>query len=420
MNNSQTHYTSLLGFFLFAFSALLLFGAAFFLGFSVLLMYLKAGDFAVPTLIYVFTTAFLGILVSVAAVIALLRFTNKPAAHAPVSTAFPAWQIGAGILGGGLVLLIGYLIQYIETVNWLILPLLTVPAVILPLWSIVGLGVRGIPLGSRWRTWGALGVSLTLTPFVLVLIEVILIIVILVMIVLYVGSQPDLTAQFERLAAYIMFLDPETEAGMEEILRLLTPFLMRPGVLIPLLTMFSLLIPLVEELFKPLVAWFFAGRLESPAQGFAFGALSGAGFAIWETFNTSGQMAEWGSVLVSRIGTGLLHVTTSALMGMAIFLAWRQRRYLRLLGTYLLVVFLHGVWNAAAIMVSFSALSVEYIQKDEFLPMQWFSTALLVVLIGILLALLMMNNRQLRQAAAAQPIETALPAADSDRMPKDV
>jgi uncharacterized membrane protein SirB2 len=71
-------------------------------------------------------------------------------------------------------------------------------------------------------------------------------------------------------------------------------------------------------------------------------------------------------------------------------------------------------------MVSFSALSVEYIQKDEFLPMQWFSTALLVVLIGILLALLMMNNRQLRQAAAAQPIETALPAADSDRMPKDV
>ncbi|GAB4460979.1 MAG: hypothetical protein OHK0041_25060 [Anaerolineales bacterium] len=420
MTNTQTHYASLLGFFLFAFSALLLFGLAFFLGVSLLLMYLKAGAFAVPAAIYVFTTAFLGILVSAAAVAALLRFLNQPAAHAPVSTAFPAWQIGAGILGGGLALFVGYLIQYNQAVNWLILPLLTVPAVMLPLWTIVGLGVRGISLGSRWRTWGALGVSLTLTPFVLVVIEIILIIIIIVLVVVYVGAQPNLTAEFERLAAQLMFLDLETEMGMDAMLRLITPLLMRPAVLLPILMMFSLLIPLVEELFKPLVVWIFARRLESPAQGFAFGALSGAGFAIWETFNASGQMNEWGSVLVSRIGTGLLHVTTSALMGLAIFLAWRERRYLRLLGTYLLVVLLHGIWNAAAIMVSFSALSVEYLQTGGFRSLQWISSGVLVALIGILLAILLMNNRRLRQAAAAPPVEAALPAADSDNMPKDV
>lgn len=131
-------------------------------------------------------------------------------------------------------------------------------------------------------------------------------------------------------------------------------------------------------------------------------------------------MSEWGSVLVSRISTGLLHVTTSALMGLAIFLAWRERRYLRLLGTYLLVVLLHGIWNAAAIMVSFSALSVEYLQTGGFRSLQWISSGVLVALIGILLALLMMNNRRLRQAAAAQPVEAALPAADSNSMPKDV
>lgn len=413
MNNTQTHYGSLLGFFLFAFSALLLFAMAFFLGVSLLFAYVNTGTIATPSLIYSFTTAFLGFLVSIAAVIALLRFLNKPWAHAPVSTSFPNWQIAAGILGGGLALLVGYVLQDNKAVNWLVLPLLTVPAVMLPLWTLVGLGVRDISLGSRWRTWGALGISLTLTPFVLVVIEIIMIVGIIAVVFLYVGTQPDLVAEFERLGTQFMFLDPETEAGTEEILKLITPFLMKPAVIIPMLVMFSLLIPLAEELIKPLVVWFFARRLDSPAQGFAFGALSGAGFATWETFNTSGQMAEWGNILVSRVGTGLLHITTSAFMGMAIYLAWRERRYLRLLGTYLLVVLLHGVWNAAAITVSFSALSVMYRQADGYLSLQWLAGGMLVVLAAALLSLLIVTNSKLRQAAEAQQTVDAPPPAEA-------
>lgn len=403
MNNAQTHYGSLLGFFLFAFSALFLFIMAFFLAVSLLPAYVNTGKIATPTVIYSFSTAFLGVLVSIAAVIVLLRFLNNPLADAPVSTAFPAWQIAAAILGGGLALLVGYSFQNNEAVNWLILPLLTIPAVMLPLWTIVGLGIRGISLGPRWRTWGVLGISLTLTPFVLVVIEIVMIIGIIVLVFLYAGTQPDLVAEFKRLGTQFMFLDVETEAGAEEILKLITPFLMKPVVFIPMLVMFSLLIPLVEELIKPLVVWFFARRLDSPAQGFAFGALSGAGFAMWETFNASGQMAEWGSILFSRIGTGLLHITTSGLMGMAIYLAWRERRYLRLLGTYLLVVLLHGVWNAAAITVSFSELSLMYMQADGYLPLKWIAKGGVVILVMALLALLIVTNRKLRQAAATQP-----------------
>lgn len=412
MNNTQTHYGSLLGFLLFTFSALLLFGLAFFLGISLLFSYLNSGVMPMPITIYTFTTAFLGLLVGTAAVIALLRFLNKPAALAPVSTTFPLWQIAVSVAGAALVLLVGYLLQNNEKVNWLILPVLTIPAVLFPLWIIVGLGVRGIPLGSRWRTWGALGVSITLTPFILVLIEIIMIVVVVTAVVMYVGTQPNLTAQFERLGGQLMFLDPQSEAGMEQILKLLAPFLLRPVVLIPLLTMFSLFIPLVEEFFKPLVVWIIGKRLDSAGQGFAFGAMSGAGFAIWETFNVSGQMAEWGSTLLSRVGTGLLHITTSALMGMAIVLAWRERRYLRLLGTYLLVVLLHGLWNAAAIIISFSTLVVAYSRTEGLRTLQWAAIFVMILLIGALLAMLITFNRKLRQAAEAQQASASPPLAE--------
>src|SRR4030095_3220829 len=118
----------------------------------------------------------------------------------------------------------------------------------------------------------------------------------------------------------------------------------------------AILVPALEEIFKPLGVWLLAGKLKSPAQGFTLGALSGAGYALIETIGVSSQTVEWASLLFSRIGTGVLHITTSALMGAAIVLAWRERRYLWLLGIYILAVALHGLWNALAITYTFSSL----------------------------------------------------------------
>ncbi|MCK7530785.1 MAG: PrsW family glutamic-type intramembrane protease [Marinilabiliales bacterium] len=95
----------------------------------------------------------------------------------------------------------------------------------------------------------------------------------------------------------------------------------KAGVVILVAIFFSVLIPLMEELIKPLAVWLLAGRLDSAAQGFAFGALGGAGFGLIETLNVSGQITEWGLLLFTRIGTGLLHIATSAIMGAAIL--WR-------------------------------------------------------------------------------------------------
>ncbi len=213
--------------------------------------------------------------------------------------------------------------------------------------------------------------------------------------------------EFENLSRQLTFIDLESE---EQALRVILPYLVKPSVVVPALIFFSIVIPLLEELVKPLGVWLLVGKLDSAAQGFVFGALGGAGFALVETFNVSGQMGEWGIVLFTRIGTGLLHVTTSALMGGAIFPAVRERRYLRLLGTYLLVVLLHGLWNASALTVSFSALAGTYLQPGRFETLQWISAIGIVVLAVALFVILIASNRRYQKQAPVE--ETPAPTDD--------
>ena len=409
MNKPQMHYPSFFGFLLFAVAALLLFALGLLLGFSALFVYLNQGSVDVQTAVYTATIFFLATLLGIASVNSLLRVLNKQAASVPVSTSFGCWKIAAGVTGAGLALLIGHLVQDNASINWLALPLLTIPAVALPIWTITGLGARDLSLGSRWRTWSAFGISLTVTPFILFMLEVLVAIAILIFVVIYAVANPDVAAEFERLSTQFASIDLESE----EAIRLIIPYLTRPGVIILVTIFFSVIIPLMEELIKPLAVWLLAGRLDSAAQGFAVGALGGAGFALVETLNVSGQITEWGLLLFTRIGTGLLHIATSAIMGAAIYMAVRERRYLRLLGTYLLAVLLHGLWNASAITVSFSALAVTYSQADGYASLQWISTIGLILLAIVLLTLLVASNRKLQKTMPVSLPEDA-PAAQID------
>jgi len=390
MKSSQTHYPSIIGFLLFALAATFVFVVSFILGLSVLINYLSGDVLEVSSAVYTVTIFFTGSLLGVVSIISLLRFMNKPFALTPVSTNFEGWKIAVGVIGAGITLILGIWVRENQSINWLALPLLTIPAVIFPIWTLMGLAARGLSLGTRWRTWGAFGISLTVTPFMLFMLETVVLIVIVVIAILFVAATPDLAAEFETLSSQFAFINPQSEEG----LRLLLPYLSKPMVVIPVTIFIAIIVPVMEELLKPLVVWALASKLDSAAQGFAFGALSGAGFAVWETFNVSGQTAEWGSVLFTRIGTGLLHITTSALMGGAIFLAIRERRYLRLLGMYLLAVLLHGLWNISAIAVSFSALLNTYQPAKVYETLQWGSTIGLVVIALILLTLLITSNRR--------------------------
>ena len=405
MKSSQTHYPSLIGFLSFAVAALLLFTLGIVLGLSALFVYLREGATDAQSTTYSLTMFFLGSLLGVVSIVSLLRHLNKPFADAHVSTSFEGWKIAAGVIGTALALFVGNSLRGNMSINWLVLPLMTIPAVALPIWTIAGLGARTLTLGSRWRAWSALGISLTVTPFILFMLETLVLIVILLFVVFYVAANPEVAAEFQRLSSQFMFVDMESEAGLEQALRLMSPYLLKPGVIIPAMAFFTVLVPLTEELIKPLAVWLFVNKLENASQGFALGALCGAGFALWETFNVGGQIADWGVLLFSRIGTGLLHITTSALMGGAIFAALRARRYLRLLGTYLLVVLLHGLWNASAVAMSVSALMATNSQLAGYAAYQWISTAGLICLGGVLFAILISSNRRHSKTMALEKIE---------------
>jgi RsiW-degrading membrane proteinase PrsW (M82 family) len=242
---------------------------------------------------------------------------------------------------------------------------------------------------------------MTLGPLILITLEAAVIIMGFIGVIVYIVTQPELIREVERLSNEIVLLGPNSEEAID----LIAPYLTRPGVIVGALLYFALIIPAIEEIFKPIGVWLLASKLESPAQGFALGALSSAGFALAETFGVSGQTSEWAVLLLTRIGTGILHITTSALMGAAIVLAWRERRFIQLIGNYILVVALHGLWNALAITFTFSTL-MELLDQQGFLRTWQLPVSISMGLLAVaMFVMLLASNRKMTPSAtdAAPP-----------------
>jgi RsiW-degrading membrane proteinase PrsW (M82 family) len=325
----QTHFASLFASILFALSGLFLLGIGLLMGLAALMVLFTGQPVQAPQTIYFVALSFEAVLLFAAAFFALQKNLHKPSADRPSFLSLSHMQIVVGLLVAAGVILIGRLIGAIEPVNWLLLPILTIPAVVLPLGMLTALGTQKLPLGRRWQTWSVLGLSMTLIPLFLLVLEAVLGLIMFIVAAAFLMLQPE-RAELEAVLRQIMILGPQSEAALD----LLSPFLTRPDVIIMALIYIAVLVPAIEELFKPLGVWLLARKLDSAAQGFTLGALSGAGYALIETIGVTGQQGDWASLLFTRIGTGLLHITTSALMGAAIVLAWRERGYVRLLGTY--------------------------------------------------------------------------------------
>jgi hypothetical protein len=401
---AQTHIPSLLASLLFSLGAVFGLGLAVLMGVVALTTFLTGGEVDASQTIVLAVAGFEGLVLLSAAVVSVQKVLQQPSAEEEASFTITTRQIAALVILVGIAVLIGHLVTTNGMVNWIILPLLTLAAVSLPILILLGLGIRKLPLGARWQSWNVLGIAMTLAPFLLIVIESLVMIFIVVLAVVIIASQPELAREMERLSRQLYFIGPNPEA----MARQLAPLLTRPGVIGVALTYFAVIVPLLEELIKPLGVWLFANRLSSPAQGFALGALSGAGYALIETLGVSAQTAEWASLLLSRIGTGILHITASALMGGAIAYAVRERRYFRLFRTYLASVSLHGLWNTLAILYTFSTLT-EYTEQQGFLaglqlPVSIGMGILAVAMLGILT----LSNRRMSSTIPQEPSEQLL------------
>jgi hypothetical protein len=392
---------SLLSALLFVLGAVLIFGTGLVLGFTVVLSIAQGKDIQLQQTILFVAFGFEGILLLLAAFFTFQKTLQKSSADREAFFNLSLWQWILILIVSGASILIGRWIGSVKTVNWLILPLLTIPAIVLPLALLLSIGVRGLPLGARWQSWTILGLGMTLIPFLLLLLEGMIGILVSIGVIVYITTQPELVYQLQGLSQQILTLGPQSE----EARQLLYPWLTKPGAIITISLYVALLVPAVEELFKPLGVWLFARRIDSPAQGFALGALGGASYALIETIGVSGQGSDWASLLFSRIGTGLLHITTSALMGTAIVYGVRHRGYLRLFGTYILAVTLHGLWNISALLYTFSNLAQTLGHTGRLRTIQPIALAALVVLAVGLFAILLSSNFRMRRIIHAPAVE---------------
>lgn len=259
---------------------------------------------------------------------------------------------------------------------WALLPPLQTLLIFIPLWWLVEMGLRFLKMKHTHTEWSVIGVSMLVTPSVMVFIEVLVFILAFLGFVIWAASKPEILAELQQFGLRIANAPVDDPEVLE---RILTPYLQKPGVVTGALFMVSGVIPFIEEIFKPLALWVLIPRKLTPREGFALGLVAGAMFALIESLgNLANPLAEmWSTVILGRLGTGLLHTLTSALVGWGIASAWTNRRVLRLFFAYLGAVALHGVWNSFALLMGFSPLVVPsagsgmsgmYTQVGEFAP----------------------------------------------------
>lgn len=300
------------------------------------------------------------------------------------------------------VLGLGYLVIDSQ-IAWLILPAIHILAICLPVLFLVILGLRGVSTGSPQRRTGVFGVGISLGPFVILFFESLALVAAIIFVAFYISSQPELANQLMTFSEQFS----KFQGDMDALLEMLAPFLTSPLIMAGAIVFVSVIVPLIEELFKPIGVWFLIRKEISAAEGFAAGALSGAGFAVFESLMLNASMEEWLIGSVVRIGTAVIHITTAAFSGWALALAWKKGRFFILVLTYLAVVTVHGIWNGLAILVVFNELAVSKGMRIDFPGIEMIA-AISPYLLGVLtlagfLAFILMN-RSLRRPAQGQEI----------------
>lgn len=408
MQTKQTHWASLLTLIVIATSLFFLLLLSAMLGLTSLVdLFAETGEGVDPAsgMISAVAFGFLGVMLVICGWLVLQKTRGLESADLPFNFPFVSWLwvvipavVFISILVGGLVTL-----AELPWLNWIVLPFLTVLVIASPIWLVFGAASRGIELGPRWRFFSIFGLSLTVAPVLMVVFELVMVVLIILVGAVYVSiAQPELVRELEA-----MMLSFNENMSQEALLAMLAPYLRNPVLIATGIGYIAIIVPLIEEMLKPLAVWLFARKIESPAQGFALGVLSGAAFALFESLNASadGSMT-WAVIVTARTGTSLLHMMTSGLVGWGIASAFGERRIGRFFAAYALAVLIHGIWNAAAAGTGIAAIG-EMIGRPEwvFTVAPALVCGLITLAIGIC-AVLIASNRKLRAQPAEVKVES--------------
>ena len=403
MQTNKTHWPSLLTLIVLGIGAAFVLLISFGLGVNSIIGLFTDGIDPAGGMISSFAFGFEFIILILSFWFTLQKTMGRDQADLPVKFPFAGWHIIAGINIVIFAAVIGGVTAYTEIawLNWIILPALTILVIVPPIWMLFGIGTNGIDLGPRWRFFSVLGLGMTVGPILMIILEIILLVVIILAGFIYLAVQkPDL---FQEIINLTQQLQNETDPDF--ILNSVAPYVANPAVIATLLGYIAFLVPLIEELLKPLAVWIFAKKIESPAQGFAMGMLSGGAFALLESLNASGDgSVSWPVIVSIRAGTSLLHMTASGLVGWGIVSAFQEKKARRFFAAYFSAVAIHGIWNACAVGAGISTIG-ELIGKPEWLFNIIPAAISGMAVLGIgMFVVLIASNRKLRSVSVNLPV----------------
>jgi hypothetical protein len=235
---------------------------------------------------------------------------------------------------------------------WIAVAPFFLAGVSLPIAGLSWIAAGGQPAGSARRLWAAFGLSMAGSTLLALVAEYAVLGAAALVFIAAAAANPDWLTLAQQLRDQL-----SGAAGMEAVLNVLAPYLTNPLALLAVLAFAAGIGPLIEEAVKPAAVWLLGRRLRSPAEGFALGALCGAGFSMLEGMAAaSGATEMLGFGLIGRAASSLMHITASALVGWGIASARLGRRPWRLAGAYLLGVGIHSLWNGSAVLAVFGAL----------------------------------------------------------------
>jgi hypothetical protein len=359
----------------------------------------EAGQFQ-ETAGYAITSLLVTLILIPPAVLAIFRLTGKPD---------PGWRLPepdvwalAGLLFVPVLIIAGYTAGLSRYASAALLPFLQLGTVILPLVWLLVMARRKLKVPSRLHDWGLASFSLTMTiPFIIVLEGIVVLVVVITALVIMQWQHPDI---MQELSVTMNRLG-NTGTDRESFLRILRPYIGQPAVVYFILSITAGIVPLMEELFKPLALWFFSNRPLTPKEGLMGGMICGACFALVESLGVmmSTGAQTWVMVTIGRIGTGVLHVTASGLVGWGLAKAWSEGKYGSLAASYLTAFSLHSIWNISALMTGFRELALSSsIMVNQMNGVVLASPFVLVMLTFFMVSIDLKANKELQKAERAK------------------
>lgn len=275
----------------------------------------------------------------------------------------------------------------------------------IPAWWFIEVARFCLSHTSEYKPWGLINISGFISMPVIIFIEGLLLVIFAGGLILWASQLPGFDVLVNQLKN-LMYVKP---GSLRLFIDQYQPFLHNPGIIVIGILFIALVVPLVEELVKPLALWFFIKRQWSPAEGFIAGVICGGTFAVLESLVAlaSVDSASWLSLAAARSGTALLHITTAGISGWALTSSWLDGKYSRVGVTYTMAVLLHGTWNFLAVAAGFSSIASDYTPAffNGLSPVApWLMAALAACLIVILIAF----NIHLRKQQPS-PIPSQLP-----------